>query len=63
MDKAPETMDDVYTFAKDFTKDGKYGFLALWDNFYFAHAAIGGIGGYVFGEKDGSLNPTRYWIK
>ena len=29
MDKAPESMDEVYDFAKDFTKDKQYGFLAL----------------------------------
>ncbi|PFA66433.1 cyclodextrin-binding protein [Bacillus sp. AFS015802] len=58
MEEAPKTMDEVYTFAKDFTKDGNYGFLALWDNFYFAHAPIGGFGGYVFGEENGSLVPT-----
>jgi arabinogalactan oligomer / maltooligosaccharide transport system substrate-binding protein len=56
MEEAPKTMDEVYTFSKDFTKDGNYGFLALWDNFYFAHAPIGGFGGYVFAEKDGALD-------
>lgn len=57
MTEVPATMEDLYEFAKANTKDGKYGFLALWDNFYFAHAPIGGNGGYVFGEKDGALNP------
>ncbi|MFP3359346.1 extracellular solute-binding protein, partial [Planococcus sp. SIMBA_143] len=45
MDKAPESMDEVYDFAKDFTKDKQYGFLALWDNFYFANAVLAGYGG------------------
>lgn len=57
MKEAPASMDDVYSFAKDFTKDGNYGFLALWDNFYFAHAPMGGYGGYVFAENDGTLDP------
>ena len=57
MTEVPATMEDLYEFAKTNTKDGKYGFLALWDNFYFAHAPIAGNGGYVFGEKDGALNP------
>lgn len=57
MTEVPATMEDLYEFAKANTKDGKYGFLALWDNFYFAHAPIGGNGGFVFGEKDGALNP------
>ncbi len=57
METAPATMDEVNSFAKDFTKDGNYGFLALWDNFYFAYAPIGGYGGYVFAEDGGALNP------
>jgi arabinogalactan oligomer/maltooligosaccharide transport system substrate-binding protein len=57
MNEVPATMEELYDFAKENTKDGKYGFLALWDNFYFAHAPIGGNGGYVFAENDGALNP------
>ncbi|HFJ9428611.1 extracellular solute-binding protein [Bacillus cereus] len=56
MQKAPETMDELFNFSKDFTKNGKYGFLALGDNFYFANAFMAGMGGYVFGEKDGKPN-------
>ncbi|MEH7010162.1 extracellular solute-binding protein [Neobacillus niacini] len=58
MTEAPKTMDELYTFSKDFTKDGKFGFLALWDNFYFAHGIIGGMGGYVFKNENGKLDPT-----
>ncbi|PUB12276.1 extracellular solute-binding protein [Paenisporosarcina sp. OV554] len=54
MPEAPKTMDELYTFSKDFTKGDNYGFLALWDNFYFAHGPIAGMGGYVFNEKDGA---------
>lgn len=57
MDKAPETMDELYTLSKEFTKDGQFGFLSLWDNYYFAHSVIGGMGGYVFKEENGALNP------
>jgi arabinogalactan oligomer / maltooligosaccharide transport system substrate-binding protein len=57
MEEAPKTMDDLYTFSKDFTKDEKFGFLALWDNFYFAHGIIGGMGGYVFNNNNGTLDP------
>jgi arabinogalactan oligomer/maltooligosaccharide transport system substrate-binding protein len=59
MPNAPATMDEVYKFSKDFTKDGKYGFLALWDNFYFAYGPIGGFGGYVFDQKDGKYDVTK----
>ncbi|CAH0344154.1 extracellular solute-binding protein [Bacillus sp. CECT 9360] len=56
MDSAPATMDEVYSFSKEFTKGGNYGFLALFDNFYFAHGLVGGMGGYVFADEDGALN-------
>jgi arabinogalactan oligomer / maltooligosaccharide transport system substrate-binding protein len=59
MDKAPETMDELYEFAKGFTKGEQYGFLALWDNFYFAHGVIGGMGGYVFNNDGGKLDPSN----
>ena len=59
MDKAPESMDEVYDFAKDFTKDKQYGFLALWDNFYFANAVLAGYGGYVFERTEEGLNPQK----
>ncbi len=56
MDKAPETMDELYQFSKEFTKGDQYGFLALWDNFYFAHGVIAGMGGYVFKNNNGALD-------
>jgi arabinogalactan oligomer / maltooligosaccharide transport system substrate-binding protein len=59
MNKAPETMDELYEFAKEFTKGEQYGFLALWDNFYFAHGVIGGMGGYVFNNDGGKLDPSN----
>ncbi|MCA1011275.1 extracellular solute-binding protein [Halobacillus halophilus] len=57
MDKAPETFEEVFEFSKDFTQGEQYGFLALWDNFYFANSVMSGYGGYVFGEENGSPNP------
>ncbi|WP_347550814.1 extracellular solute-binding protein [Pseudalkalibacillus hwajinpoensis] len=59
MDKAPETMDEVYDFATEFTKNKQYGFLALWDNFYFANAVLAGYGSYVFERTDEGLNPQK----
>lgn len=56
MEEAPKTMDELYAFSKDFTKGDNYGFLALWDNFYFAHGAIAGMGGYVFNETAEGLD-------
>jgi arabinogalactan oligomer / maltooligosaccharide transport system substrate-binding protein len=57
MTDVPGTMEELYDFAKENTKGGKYGFLATWDNYYFAHAAIGGNGGYVFKDNGGTLDP------
>ncbi|PLR97663.1 sugar ABC transporter substrate-binding protein [Bacillus sp. T33-2] len=57
MKEVPKTMEDLYTFAKENTKGESYGFLALFDNYYFAHAPIGGNGGYVFKEDNGTLDP------
>ena len=56
MKEAPATMDEVYEQAKGMTKDGKYGFIAVWDDFYFAHGVIAGMGGYVFKDNDGALD-------
>ncbi|WP_043933090.1 sugar ABC transporter substrate-binding protein [Bacillus sp. EB01] len=57
MTEVPATMEDLYEFAKANTKGSKYGFLATWDNYYFAHAVIGGNGGYVFKDNGGTLDP------
>jgi arabinogalactan oligomer/maltooligosaccharide transport system substrate-binding protein len=56
MEEAPKTMDELYAFSKDFTKGENYGFLALWDNFYFAHGPLAGMGGYVFNETADGLD-------
>jgi len=56
MPEAPKTLDELYAFSKDFTKGENYGFLALWDNFYFAHGPIAGMGGYVFNETEEGLD-------
>lgn len=56
MPEAPATMDELYAKAKELTKDKQYGFNAKWDDFYFAHGVIGGMGGYVFKETDGALD-------
>jgi arabinogalactan oligomer / maltooligosaccharide transport system substrate-binding protein len=58
--EAPKTLDDLYSFSKNFGGEKEYGFLALWDNFYFAHGVIGGMGGYVFNtDADGNVNPSE----
>jgi arabinogalactan oligomer/maltooligosaccharide transport system substrate-binding protein len=56
LDKAPETLEELYQFSTEFTKGDQYGYLALWDNFYFAYGVLGGMGGYVFQNNDGTLD-------
>ncbi|WP_257349269.1 extracellular solute-binding protein [Pseudalkalibacillus decolorationis] len=57
MEKAPESFDELYKFSKEFTKGDNYGFLALWDNFYFANAIMAANGGYVFKQSADGLDP------
>ena len=59
MNTAPTTFDGIYTFSKEFTKGGYYGFLAPWDQFRYAQGILGGYGGAIFGEKDGIPNPQQ----
>lgn len=55
--KAPETMDELYTFSKAQHAKNQYGLLAKFDEIYYAHGVIAGMGGYIFGQNaDGSLN-------
>ncbi|MBD1380594.1 extracellular solute-binding protein [Bacillus sp. IB182487] len=56
-DEVPATMEELYEKAKELTSGEQYGFLALFDNYYFAHSVIGGMGGYVFQENEGVLDP------
>ncbi|RSK26396.1 extracellular solute-binding protein [Bacillus sp. HMF5848] len=52
------TFEELYNFSKEFTNGtDKFGFLALWDNYYFGHAILGGYGAYVFKNNDGTLDP------
>lgn len=53
MPEPPKTFDDLYAISKEMTKQGKYGFLAKFDDYYSAHGLFKGYGAYVFGEKDG----------
>ncbi|MGF0002018.1 extracellular solute-binding protein [Bacillus altitudinis] len=55
--KAPTTLDGWYDLSKKLTKDGKYGFVAKWDEIYYAESVLGGSGGYIFKQKnDGSYD-------
>ncbi|MED1202214.1 extracellular solute-binding protein [Heyndrickxia acidicola] len=58
MKTPPKTMEDLYNFSKGFTKNGNYGFLALFDNYYFAHGIMASMGSYVFKNNNGTLDPN-----
>ncbi|TSB48473.1 extracellular solute-binding protein [Alkalicoccobacillus porphyridii] len=55
----PETLEEWYDLSVDQTKDGQYGFLAKWDEVYYAQSVLGGYGGYVFPQDaDGNYDVT-----
>ncbi|WP_239421994.1 extracellular solute-binding protein [Bacillus sp. CGMCC 1.16541] len=59
MSKPPETMEELYAFSKEKRNKEEYGFLAPWDNFYFANAVLSGMGGYVFSQDGGKADPMN----
>ncbi|MGJ9457678.1 extracellular solute-binding protein [Oceanobacillus sp. CF4.6] len=52
-----ETFDELFEFSKELAGSDQYGYLALWDNFYFANSVLQGYGGYVFGDDGGVPDP------
>ncbi|MFC7371759.1 extracellular solute-binding protein [Fictibacillus iocasae] len=54
MDKAPETLDEL----KGDKFGAEYSYLANWTDFYFAHGVLSGMGGYVFKDDNGTLDPA-----
>ncbi|HEU5139533.1 MAG TPA: extracellular solute-binding protein [Bacillales bacterium] len=62
MEKPPETFKELWQLSKELKGSGKYGFLFLGDNFYYAHAYMAAFGGYVFKNNGGTLDPTDLGI-
>ncbi len=58
-EELPQTLEEWYDFSKQ-TSDGKtFGFLALFDQIYYAQSVMSGYGGYIFGRDDsGNYDPT-----
>lgn len=55
----PATLDEWYELSKELTDGEKFGFLALFDQIYYAQSVINGYGGYIFGKDDnGNYDPT-----
>lgn len=59
----PKTLDEWYAYDKKVTKNGNYGFLALFDQIYYAQSVMSGYGGYIFKKDDkGNYDPTNLGI-
>ncbi len=55
----PTTLDGWYEYSKKVTDGGKFGFLALFDQIYYAQSIMSGYGGYIFGADDkGNYDPA-----
>jgi arabinogalactan oligomer / maltooligosaccharide transport system substrate-binding protein len=62
-DKLPTTLEGWYDYSKGVANGEKFGFLALFDQIYYANSVLSGYGGYIFGqEDDGSYDPTDIGI-
>ncbi|MED0588351.1 arabinogalactan oligomer ABC transporter substrate-binding protein GanS [Bacillus subtilis] len=59
----PKTLEEWYDYSKKTADGSKFGFLALFDQIYYAESVMSGYGGYIFGKaKDGSYNPSDIGI-
>ncbi|MET1177606.1 extracellular solute-binding protein [Peribacillus simplex] len=58
MAKAPETMNALYKMAKELRKDNVHGYYAKWNDFNDSYGVIAGMGGYIFKDKNGKLDPS-----
>lgn len=56
-EELPTTLDEWYELSKEMTDGEKYGFLALFDQIYYAQSVMSGYGGYIFGtDENGGFN-------
>ncbi|WP_338788303.1 extracellular solute-binding protein [Metabacillus sp. FJAT-53654] len=51
-EELPATLDEWYEFSKEVTDGEKFGFLALFDQIYYAQSVLSGYGGYIFSKDD-----------
>lgn len=58
-EELPATLDEWYDYSKKVTKGEQYGFLALFDQIYYAQSVMSGYGGYIFNkDADGNYDPA-----
>nr|WP_142828654.1 extracellular solute-binding protein [Planococcus soli] len=58
-EELPATLEEWYEYSKETTTGDQFGFLALFDQIYYAQSVMSGYGGYIFGQDaDGNYDPT-----
>lgn len=58
-EELPETLDGWYELSTELTDGENFGFLALWDQIYYANSVMSGYGGYIFGQdEEGNYDVT-----
>lgn len=58
-DELPTTLEEWYEYSKETATSEQFGFLALFDQIYYAQSVMSGYGGYIFGQDAaGNYDPT-----
>ncbi|ALS74897.1 cyclodextrin-binding protein [Planococcus rifietoensis] len=58
-EELPATLEEWYEYSKETTTGDQFGFLALFDQIYYAQSVMSGYGGYIFGQDtDGNYDPS-----
>lgn len=58
-EELPATLEEWYEYSKEATTGDQFGFLALFDQIYYAQSVMSGYGGYIFGQDaDGNYDPS-----
>lgn len=59
-DKAlPKTIEDWYTLSKKMKTEKSFGFLALFDQVYYAQSVMSGYGSYIFKRSESGVYDTK----
>ncbi|WP_223702512.1 extracellular solute-binding protein [Sutcliffiella deserti] len=58
-EELPTSLDEWYDYSAEVTDGDQFGFLALFDQIYYAQSVMSGYGGYIFGrDENGAYDPT-----
>ena len=62
-DEVPTDLEGWYEYSKKVADGEKFGFLALFDQIYYANSVLSGYGGYIFGQdENGNYDPSDIGI-